>query len=308
MIQKPDFTMARQQRRTSSTGIYHVMLRGINKQDVFLDNNDFDSMLSALREAQTQRDEDGTVLPEKNCTYYAYCILHNHLHLLLKEGALPLSEIMKKVQDRFVYIYNHKYERVGHLFQDRFVSEPVDDADYFHQLLRYIHRNPVKAMEATRPEDYRYSSWREYLRAGGCIIKGSDPLMIQLCEVQPAIKRYGFEELVEWVNMEVDDRCMDMDSFQKPMREQEAWERLSELSQCESVEDFKQLSQEVQVVLIARLVSEGASLRQAARMSSLSYRALWNRLHPEEFEAELERKRELRRQVRESKKMNHQGV
>lgn len=289
--------MARKARQTSSTGIYHVMLRGINKQDIFLDDNDFDSMLSALREAQTKRDEQGNVLPGRNCTYFAYCILHNHLHLLIKEEALPLSDVMKKVQDRFVIIYNRKYERVGHLFQDRFVSEPVDDAEYFLQLLRYIHRNPVKAMEVTRPEDYRYSSWREYLRAGGRIIKGSDPLMIQLCEVMPAIRRYGFDELVEWVNMEVDDPCMDMDSFHRPMLEQEAWERLSALSGCETMEDFRQLGQEAQVAFVAQLVDAGASLRQASRLSSLSYRALWNRLHPEEYDAERERKRELRRRV-----------
>ena len=121
--------------------------------------------------------------------------------------------------------------------------------------------------------------------------------MIQLCEVMPAIRRYGFDELVEWVNMEVDDPCMDMDSFHRPMLEQEAWERLSALSGCETIEDFRQLGQEAQVAFVAQLVDAGASLRQASRLSSLSYRALWNRLHPEEYDAERERKRELRRRV-----------
>lgn len=300
--------MARKKRERSATGIYHVMLRGINKQDVFLDANDFETMLKALIEAQCERGADGKVVHKDNCTYYAYCILHNHLHVLMKEGLLSVSDVMKKVQDRFVAIYNRKNDRVGHLFQDRFASEPVNDSEYFWKLLRYIHRNPVKALEALRPEDYVYSSWREYLAHDkSCIIKGSDPLMIQVCDVNPVIKRFGIESLVEWVNdslaNEGEDHPLDMDSFRNVWREVDVWERLSELSGVDSVEIFKQMSPDVQVKHIAQLVEEGASLRQVSRMSSLSYRTLWNNLHPEEYAAELTRKKEVRRQKREAKKM-----
>jgi len=299
-------TMARKQREKSATGIYHVMLRGINKQDVFLDDNDFESMLNSLKEAKIQRGPDGKIISEDCCTYYAYCILHNHLHLLIREGSISISELMKKIQDRFVIIYNRKYDRVGHLFQDRFASEPVNDVGYFYRLIRYIHRNPVKAMESMTPEEYKYSSWNEYLNFKTRIIKGSDPLITQLfgglCDVRNVVARFGFEELVEWVNEEVDDDCMDMDTFVQPMPEVEAWERLQEISGVESVEHFKQLSPDLQVGCISQLVSEGASLRQAARMSSLSYKALWNRLNPEEYAAELEKKRLERKLKKEEKK------
>jgi len=313
--------MARKQRAKSHYGIYHVMLRGINKQDIFLDDNDFDSMVKALDEARFNRDKDGNVLPEHRYTLYAYCILHNHLHLLIKEGTEQISDTMKKIQDRFVAIYNRKYDRVGHIFQDRFASEPVDDVEYFHQLIRYIHRNPVKANEALRPEDYKYSSWREYIASKSYIIKGSDPLMMQdselreshetevilngmrsICTTKSVIKRFGYDALMDWVNQNVDDKCMDMDSFAQPMPETEVWERLKEISQVESVEYFKQLSPEFQVQYISQLISEGASLRQASRLSSLSYRALWNRFHPEEYQASLEQSRRLRKEKREQKK------
>jgi len=299
--------MARKQREKSATGIYHVMLRGINKQDVFLDDNDFESMLNALKEAKIKRGPDGKIISEDCCTYYAFCILHNHLHLLIHEGTMSISELMKKIQDRFVIIYNRKYDRVGHLFQDRFASEPVNDTVYFHRLIRYIHRNPVKAMEAKRPEDYKYSSWREYLNFKTRLIKGSDPLIthlfVNLCDVEKVVSMFGFEELVEWVNEEVDDACMDMDTFVQPMPEVEVWERLQEISGVESVEHFKQLSSDLQVSYIIKLLDEGASLRQASRMSSLSYKALWNKLNPEEYAAELEKKKLERKQKREEKKM-----
>ncbi len=274
------------------------MLRGINRQNVFLDENDFESMLKAMREAQVERALDGTIVSEDNCVYFAYCILHNHIHILLQEKVLDISSLMKRIQDRYVLIYNRKYDRVGHLFQGRFASEPVEDSEYFHQLLRYIHRNPVKAMEATRPEDYRYSSWNEYLTAGDCIIKGSDPLMTRLCNTKAVIKRFGFKELVDWVNEDVDDKCMDMDSFMGPMSDREALERLLELSGAENVEYFKQYSKDDQLLCLEQLIKQGASIRLASRLSSLSYRTIWNHLHPEEFEEQ----RALRKSIRKNRR------
>ena len=286
--------MARKPREKSQFGIYHVMLRGINKQDIFLDDNDFESMLKTIEASKHKFDRNGKIISSDCCSYYAYCILHNHLHLLIHEGTESVSEVMKKIQDRFVFIYNRKYERVGHLFQDRFASEAVNDINYFKQLIRYIHRNPVKAMEAQRPEDYKYSSWREY------IIKGSDPLMMQICDTEKVLEKFEQDELIEWVNRNVDDDCMDMKSFAQPMSESEAAERLLSISRTESIEDFKQLSADIQIDSIKRLLDEGGALRQASRLSSLSYRALWNKLHPEEYKAQLEESRRNRKLKRAS--------
>jgi len=305
--------MTRRKREVSTLGIYHVMLRGINKQDIFLDSNDFESMLKALREVQCKKGPDGRVLNRDNCTFYAYCILHNHMHVLIKEGELSISDIMKRLQDRFVAIYNRKYDRVGHLFQDRFASEPVNDNGYLMQLLKYIHRNPVKAMEASTPEEYEWSSWKEYLSAGKSrIIKGSDPFMtherrfLHLCDTREMLDCFGFDELVNWVNGPDDQseeakRPLDMDSFRNIWREVDVWERLAELSGCESVEFFKQLNPDEQVKHISVIVDEGASINQCSRMSSMSYRALWNRLNPAEYEAEKKRKKEERKRIREEK-------
>ena len=86
----------------------------------------------------------------------------NHIHLLIQEGTESLEQVFKRLCGRFVYWYNVKYRRVGHLFQDRFKSEPVDSDDYFFTVLRYIHQNPTKAGLCKRVDDYAYSSYMEY--------------------------------------------------------------------------------------------------------------------------------------------------
>lgn len=278
--------MARKPRAKAESGIYHVILRGINKQDVFLEEYDFKTMIRSLLEAQIERSPTGEVLHNRNCTYYAYCILHNHMHLLIREGEMTVSEVMKRVENRFVRLYNDHYERLGHLFQDRFVSEPVDDVGYFYQLIRYIHRNPVKAMEATVPEGYEYSSWREYLLANERFFaerRFAAP-SIMLCDTRNVIKRFGDKNIEEWVNMDIDDKCMDMDTIAWKVSDATAWEILKEISDTYSVEEFKQLSKEWQLKYIQQLLEHGVSLNQASRLSSLTYASLWRHFKKDESE------------------------
>lgn len=237
-------------------------------------------MLRAMQEAQINRAEDGKELDRDNCTYYAYCILHNHVHILLQEGNLSLSDLMKRIENRFVRLYNYRYERIGHLFQDRFLSEPVDDPQYFYQLIRYIHRNPVKAMEANTPEQYEFSSWREYLPAKQITVSAPEirPPLIRLCDTYKVIKRFGEQDIMEWVNMDVDDRCLDMNDIAWKVSDTTAWLILSELSGTSNVEEFKQLSAEWQLKYVEQLLQHGVSLRQASRLSSLTYTTLWRQL------------------------------
>ena len=141
--------MARQIRKKSGTGIYHVMLRGINRQDIFEDDEDYLQMTSILRGQSERYDEKGLRLPPF-CTFYAYCLMSNHLHLLIQEREDNISDIVKRIGVTYAHYFNKKYERNGHLFQDRFRSEPVDDIGYFITLLRYIHQNPLKASEVNK--------------------------------------------------------------------------------------------------------------------------------------------------------------
>lgn len=145
--------MPRTAREKSSTGIYHIIMRGINRQSIFEDAED------NLRFLQT-------LFKYKEISGYwifAYCLMGNHVHLLLKVGLEPLEQIMRRLCGSYVYWYNWKYERIGYLFQDRFKSESVEDDRYFLTVLRYIHQNPLHAGLVKDVSQYRWSSYREYL-------------------------------------------------------------------------------------------------------------------------------------------------
>lgn len=253
--------MGRKPREKSLTGIYHVMLRGINKQDIFFERDDFVTMQRVINEARREM-EGNRVIGYKACTFYAYCILHNHCHLLIREGSLDVSSAVKKIAERYANFYNRKYDRVGHLFQGRYASEPVSDINYFHTLLRYIHRNPVKAMEAKMPGDYEYSSWREYMP--------NVNVDIPICDVSAVLRSFDLEELTDFVCQDVDDECMDMDGI-GVMNEEDAWHILAEISKAESPEEFRILSPEWQLSCVEQAIQRGISVRQASRFSSLTF-------------------------------------
>ena len=147
--------MPRQARDKSASGIYHIMMRGINRQNIFHDDEDYSRFLLTL---QNYREKSGYEI-------YAYCLMDNHVHLLLKVGNEPLEQIMRRICGSFVYWYNAKYERIGNLFQDRFKSEVVENDSYFLTVLRYIHQNPLKAGIATSIEHYQWSSMGEYINS-----------------------------------------------------------------------------------------------------------------------------------------------
>ena len=145
--------MPRAAREKSSTGIYHVMLRGINHQIIFEDDEDYQKYLQTLK---TYQEKSGYII-------YAWCLMGNHLHLLVKEETEDLGIAFKRIGASYVYWYNWKYGRRGHFFQDRFKSEAVEDDSYFLTVIRYIHQNPLKAGIVKDITDYRWSSYGEYI-------------------------------------------------------------------------------------------------------------------------------------------------
>ena len=134
--------MARPLREISSTGIYHVMLRGINRQVIFEHPVDYRKFIDLLCLMVSPSDELGRSLPSL-CRIYAYCLMPNHIHMIIQKKSENLSTVIHRIATAYALYYNMKYERCGHLFQDRFKSEPVNDEAYFVTLLRYVHQNPV---------------------------------------------------------------------------------------------------------------------------------------------------------------------
>ncbi|MBC3798412.1 REP-associated tyrosine transposase [Acetobacterium tundrae] len=146
--------MARQARKKSTTGIYHVMLKGLDGRNIFLDDTDRSIFMEKLNKA---RETGGFQL-------YAYCLMDNHVHLLIKEGE-ELGTSIKRMTVGYVQLHNNKYGRTGHLFQNRFNSEAVEDDQYLMTVIRYIHRNPLKAGMVSRLKEYSWSSYQQIIQA-----------------------------------------------------------------------------------------------------------------------------------------------
>jgi len=144
--------MPRKARKKSESGIYHIIMRGINRQSIFEDEEDYQKFIQVIQKYKMQ----------SGYKIYAYCLMGNHVHLLLKTGTETLEQVMRRICGSYVYWYNWKYQRIGNLFQDRFKSETVENESYFITVQRYIHQNPLKARLVESIEQYKWSSFNKY--------------------------------------------------------------------------------------------------------------------------------------------------
>ena len=108
--------MPRSARKESGYGIYHVMMRGINRQAIFDDDEDCRRFVHILADLPFQHDDDGMLLPIRTCVIYAWCLMTNHFHLLVMEKDWKIAEVIKSLASSYIYYYNKKNERIGHLF------------------------------------------------------------------------------------------------------------------------------------------------------------------------------------------------
>ncbi|TCT12216.1 REP element-mobilizing transposase RayT [Natranaerovirga pectinivora] len=183
--------MPRQARKRSGTGIYHIMLRGIDKRNIFLDDEDRNIFIEKIKKAKEKA----------NFEIYAYCLMDNHIHLLIMESE-DIGTSIKRITVGYVTWHNNKYGRTGHLFQNRYNSEVVESESYLLTVLRYIHQNPVKARMVDKAEQYIWSSYKEY------------ELVYQQKETfinDRVVKNY-FKKICDfkvYINEKNNDQCMD---------------------------------------------------------------------------------------------------
>ena len=257
--------MPRQSRKPSDTGIYHVMMRGINHQTIFEDEEDNYQFINTLDRMRVRYDDEGNACG-RNCRYYAYCLMGNHFHLLIRERDERVGETIKRIASSYVYYYNRKYGRDGHLFKERFKSEPVNDMAYFTVLLRYIHQNPVKAGIVEKVKDYEFSSWGEY--------DGTVEPVFQICDVNTVLNRIPFKELDEWVNDPLADDvcCLDNDNERPRLRlsDDQVWQEIIKIAGVTCSSDFQKIDKTKQREALGLLRELGASVRQLERLTGIS--------------------------------------
>ena len=246
--------MPRQARKQSESGIYHIMLRGINRQQIFEGEEDRERFLETLENYKGL------------CGYtiYAYCLMGNHIHLLIKEGKEDLTLVFKRIAGSYVYWYNWKYHRCGHLFQDRFKSEPVEDDGYFLTVLRYIHQNPVAAKICKFAEDYPYSSMKEYLT------------FPRLIDKSLALSLLPGEQFLAYHREANDDKCMEM-AEQYRLTDEDGKKLILKIAKCKTAAEFQQLDAECRNSCMQKLHKKGMSIRQISRLTGISKRVVeWN--------------------------------
>lgn len=150
--------MSRPPRIISKTGVYHIYFRGINKQNLFEEDGDYQKFLEAVYDSKC----------EKEFKIYAYCLMSNHVHLFIHEKeAGDIKKIMHQILTKYVGWFNLKYERDGALISNRYKSEPIESEEYYMNLLRYIHQNPVKAGIVKSISSYTWSSYCNYINNSG---------------------------------------------------------------------------------------------------------------------------------------------
>nr|WP_320024129.1 transposase [uncultured Acetobacterium sp.] len=237
--------MARQARFKSTTGIYHVILKGLDGRNIFLDDSDRSVFMEKLNKA---RETGGFQL-------YAYCLMDNHVHLLIKEGE-ELGTSIKRITVGYVQLHNNKYGRTGHLFQNRFSSEAVEEEHYLMKVIRYIHRNPLKAGMIARLEEYPWSSYDKVIQG----YQGNSTAL------DSEILKDYFPTVVDFVRFseeENQDECLEINQKTKLsdaqltdiLRQNSEYRNLGELS----VEKRNQLIRQIQQ-------ETNSSIRQLSRV------------------------------------------
>ena len=127
--------MPRQSRIDKPVALHHIICRGIEQRDIFKDDKDRDNFVKRL----------GSILSETRTPCYAWALIPNHFHLLLRTGKVPVSTVMRRLLTGYAVSFNRRYKRSGHLFQNRYKSILCQEDKYLMELVRYIHLNPLRA-------------------------------------------------------------------------------------------------------------------------------------------------------------------
>lgn len=249
----------RKARKKSITGIYHVILQGNNKEPLFLDSEDFAKFIEIIRSKKYFLDENGE--QKQAFAIYGYCLMPNHLHMLIMEKDFDIGKNIKRIAISYSDYFRRKYQCCGHIFQDRFKSEPCEDDDYFKTLLCYIHQDPIKSGLCGHVNNYKWSSWSEI--SG----KSEDPI----CDIHVVLRMMTLGEWRHEILNEIPEEspCLEFDKFNRPF-DSEVAKYICEISGCRNIEDFKKrpLKKKITVILKCRTLPN-VTLRSIARVSKV---------------------------------------
>ena len=251
--------MARIPRSTYLSNYYHVMMRGVGQMNLFRDNVDRGFFLKKLAEYKE----------ELAVSVYVYCLMDNHVHMLIRVNSVDdMSKFFQKLGGSYATYFNGRYGRVGHVFQNRYRSEPIVTEKYLLTVFRYILRNPEAAGICTW-KAYRWSSARAYIYQ-----KSSD----KITEIEAIGELFASrEELIRFASSGAakDDPCpidFNEDSMNRAVRMPDGAVTKLIIRHCnvEKPSELRIMDKISKRKYLKWLVDSGASMRQLERLTGIS--------------------------------------
>ena len=245
--------MPRGKRNIVKAGTYHIMVRGVNKQDIFYNNKDRKMFIRLLYYYKRKLD----------CKIHAYCLMSNHVHILFEDKEELISDFMRNITSIYAYEFNQKYKRVGHLFQDRFKSVYVYNDEYLLRLIRYIHRNPEKA-GICKTGEYRWSSYKEYIYNKKIIEKD------EILEKFDKNKIIALKKFIEFVNNKEEEEIDRLYSADK-LTDEEAIKLIKKITKIENLSNIKRYNKKYKEEILYKILEiNNIKESQVARILGIS--------------------------------------
>ena len=206
--------MARRPRLFAPGVLYHVIVRGNQRQKTFTAESDYQAYIERLARYRKKYDY----------VLHAYCLMPNHVHLLVESSEHPLAKFMQGLQQSYSQYFNLRHRKTGHVFEGRYKAILCQKDEYLLQLIRYIHLNPVRAGMVRSPERYRYSGDHVYLQ--GKATETIDPAtVLSMLGGKQAYRRFVQDGLSEGHKEEYyaveDQRFLGAEGFGARLRKKE---------------------------------------------------------------------------------------
>ncbi len=233
-------------RQTSEFGYYHLILRGNGKQIIFEEDADYIHFLNNLKQYSA----------ENKIFINAYCLMENHVHLLVCDTERNLSLFMKRLAGNYAIWFNRKYQRTGHLFERRYTSIPIESENRLCTVFRYILNNPRDGGIAPA-EEYRWSSYNKY----------GKPL--SFVDTKVLVELLGsFEEYKAYLNAKYEDE----DTVFQYRNHDDEWakEVMRKTLNIETGSEVRYFDRKTRDEAIRKLREKGVSVRQIERLTGIS--------------------------------------
>lgn len=252
--------MPRTKRNFGTKEINHCIIRGINKRDLFFDNQDRYKFLKCLKEFKVKHE----------IMIGTFCMMTNHIHILMKGENQNISAFFRSVEVSYATYFNKKYDRVGHLFQNRFKNKIVQDVEYLKNVVKYIHYNPEKANIA-KVKDYQWSGYKEFFKNDTWIDK------------EMILEFYDNDE-EKAIKMFMEQHNTELDNYYVNYPEYEIIEKLSDEEVKNIINEKKmkllklnsdKLKEEIEDEVIKDILNlHGVSINQVYRITGISRKSL----------------------------------